>query len=260
MKNRFYGDVNDYIKYGILDILSKKYNAIGINWYLTDDRHGNQKHGNIMHHINNEKEWQDYNPRIFSTLKNRVQANQRNIRYCKKDKIFKFKHEFREQLPDNAAPSNYLKLRNQWHARAISNLRECDLIFFDPDVGVIDRLSKDVVKNSEYCLIKEIEDYDWCDWLIVQFPRRMKRYPALKINPIVRSAEQKKKKVIVFIYGGMALIYISNAIQAQSMCSVFKEWEQKLIQKYLFLRSCSFANRRVSETMSQIKKSLHDRV
>lgn len=50
MKNRFYGDVNDYIKYGMLDVLSKKYDSIGINWYLTDDRYGKIGDGNIDRH------------------------------------------------------------------------------------------------------------------------------------------------------------------------------------------------------------------
>jgi hypothetical protein len=36
MKNRFYGDKTDYIKYGLLDILTQEYDKVGINWYLTD--------------------------------------------------------------------------------------------------------------------------------------------------------------------------------------------------------------------------------
>lgn len=235
MKNRFYGDVNDYIKYGILDILSEDYKAIGINWYLTDDRHGNQNHGNVMRHIEKEEKWKDYNPRIFSLLKKRVQAeaDERKIKYCKEDKVFDFKYEFCDQLPDNVAQKEYKSLRNRWHSRAITCLRGCDLVFFDPDIGVIDQLSKGVVKDSEYCLVQEIEDYDWCDWLIVQFPRRSKRFPALRDNPIVKSTEYQKKKVMVFLYGAMALLYISKTLQAKILSRVFEEWDTKIQTKIL---------------------------
>lgn len=208
MKNRFYGDVNDYIKYGILDIFSKKYKSIGINWYLTDDRHGKNGDGNIDCHLKNEKAWRGFNERIFDKLKPRLQLDQRNIRYCLEDNVFNFKDEFIEQLPDNAPRRDYPVLRNGWHARAKTHLSECDLVFFDPDIGVIDQFSKSVIKNSEYCLAKEIADYDWCDWLVVVFPKHAKRYPTLKANPIVITAEQQHKKVMVFIYGGMTLLYI----------------------------------------------------
>jgi hypothetical protein len=233
MKNRFYGDVNDYIKYGILDILSKKYKSIGINWYLTDDQHGGKSDGKIDHHITKEKAWRGFNSRIYGRLKNRLRLDQRNIKYCREDNVFDFQYEFIEQLPDNASRSDYEILRNGWHARAKTHLSECDLIFFDPDIGVIEQLSKGVVKNSEYCLAKEIADYDWCDWLVVVFPKHAKRYPTLKTNPIVIRAEQQHKKVMVFIYGGMALLYISKKIEAEVLSFVFKEWDTRVETKIL---------------------------
>ena len=233
MKNRFYGDVNDYIKYGILDILSKKYKSIGINWCLTDDRHGKNGDGNIDRHITNEEEWKNFNPKIYFNLRKRLQIDQRNIKYCKEDELFDFKYEFIEQLPDNAQRNDYEALRDTWHTRAKAQLAKCDLVFFDPDIGVIGQLSKNVVKNSEYCLAKEIADYDWCDWLVVVFPKHAKRYPTLKANPIVIRAEQQHKKIMVFIYGGMTLLYISKILQVDILSQVFKEWDTKIETKIL---------------------------
>ncbi len=59
MKHRFYGDKKDYIKYGLLNVLSSRYSAIGINWYLTPDHHGNQNHGNDTQYLDDEK-WSHY--------------------------------------------------------------------------------------------------------------------------------------------------------------------------------------------------------
>jgi hypothetical protein len=232
MKNRFYGDVNDYIKYGILDIFSKCY-RIGINWYLTDDKHGNQTHGNILRHIAKEKEWRIYNPKIFDALKKRRDAHDLNVKYCREDDLFNFQYEFLELLPDNAARNEYDRLRSKWHAKAIEELRDCDLVFFDPDNGVIKQLSKGVIKDSEYCLVTEIGDYDWCDWLIVIFPGHAKRYHALRTNPITEIAMQRNRKAMAFMYGAMTLLYISNSIQSEILRRIFEVWDTRIDTRIL---------------------------
>jgi hypothetical protein len=86
MKNRFFGDKKDYIKYGLLNILSTDYRAIGINWYLTDDHHGNQNYGHDLNYLNDEN-WQRRDPRIFELLKERVENGQRNVNYCRLDRV-----------------------------------------------------------------------------------------------------------------------------------------------------------------------------
>lgn len=233
MKNRFYGDVNDYIKYGILDILTKDYEALGINWYLTDDQHGNQNHGGNISYLNKVTEWRIYNPRIFPLLQQRVNKKQRNINFCKTDSVINFSAEHAGQLPDNALRHEYERFRCDWHKDAIRALSRCDLVFFDPDIGIKSELTKNPVKASEYCKLDEITDYHWCDWLIVQFLRPLRRYEQLKNNPIVTNAATNGKKVMVFIYGGMALLYISKAVQAKLMCRVFEEWDTKVETKIL---------------------------
>jgi hypothetical protein len=233
MKNRFYGDINDYIKYGILDILSKKYTSIGINWYLTDDQHGNPKHGNDIRYLNKRDKWGICNPRILPLLEQRVIANQRNIAFCKTDGVINFQAEHADKLPDNAPRSIYQNERRVWHSNALKTLNDCDLVFFDPDIGIKSRLASDPVRASEYCELNEITDYNWCDWLIVLFLGRLRRFKQLRKNPIVISAAQNGKKVMVFLYGGMALLYISDAIQARILSQVFEEWDTKVETKIL---------------------------
>lgn len=200
---------------------------------MTDDNHGNQNHGNKTDYLDDTKKWKNFNPRIFNLLAQRIKAQQRSIAYCRQDNLVVFKSEFTDQLPDNISLQTYKKSRDDWHNRAKGNLKGCDLIFLDPDIGVKDGLSKDVVKDSEYCLVNEIEDYQWCDWLIVQFLARKKRYQALMTNPIVIRAEKQRKKVMVFIYGGMALLYISKTLNAEILSHVFKDWDTKVDTKVL---------------------------
>lgn len=233
MKNRFYGDRKDYIKYGLLDVLSSQYKSIGINWYLTDDRHGNQKNGNDIRYLEDDK-WRHYNPQIFSLLKSRVNNNQRNIAYCMTDCVIdKFKHEYIAQLPDNMGQSSYLNLRAEWHLKAKSNLTECDLVFFDPDIGVVEQLPDGPIRASEYSTIAEINDYDWCDWLVIQFLQHKSRFKQLSVNPITASAQRMNKKVVSFIASSIAFIYVTDNIDIVLLRKVFERWDTKISTQIL---------------------------
>jgi len=229
MKNRFYGDKKDYIKYGLLDILSTDYRAIGINWYLTDDHHGNQNFGHDLNYLN-DKNWQLCDPEIFSKLKQRVENRQRNVNYCRIDKVIPIKHEVIEQLPENVAHEAYSNKRLEWHDRAKEKLAKCDLVFFDPDKGVIDNLPEipSPISDSEYCLASEVKDYDRCDWLIIQFLQRKPRYPQLLSNPVSQTAPQMNKKVMVLISGSVAFLYITKKIKVNILQQIFTKWDTKI--------------------------------
>jgi hypothetical protein len=236
MKNRFYGDKKDYFKYGLLDILSSQYKSIGMNWYLTDDRHGNQQHGNDIGYLYNDRvNWRQYNPNIFDILKQRVEKKQRSIMYCKIDNVVEFTHEVIKQLPDSAELREYQKLRNDWHSKTKGDLARCDLVFFDPDIGVMDEeeLPPGVIRGSEYATIEEINDYDWCDWIVIQFLKRNRRYDQLINNPITKSAREKNKKLIAFIAGPVAFLYVTHSIDFKLLLRVFKEWDTKISTQIL---------------------------
>jgi hypothetical protein len=228
MKNRYYGDKKDYIKYGLLDVLAADYRSLGINWYLTEDHHGNQNFGHDLNYLN-DNNWQNRDPRIFEKLKQRVENGQRNVNYCRLDKVIPIKHEVIEQLPDNVAQEEYEDRRSEWHSRAKKTLEECDLIFFDPDIGVRDHLPNNPIRASQYCVNSlEIRDYDWCDWLVIQFLSQRPRYPQLFSNPVSQTALQLNKKVIAFISGSVAFLYVTEEIRINMLQQIFMKWDSKI--------------------------------
>jgi|SRR3989339_2950 len=236
MKNRFYGDKKDYFKYGLLDILSSQYESIGINWYLTDDHHGHQGHGRGIGYLDNDN-WRYYNREIFDKLKNRVNNGERSVNFCRIDNMVNnFKYEAIDKLPDNAEQIEYQQLRVNWHSKAKNDLAKCDLVFFDPDIGVLveNNLPHGVIRRSEYATIEEINDYAWCDWLIIQFFRpMMNRYNQLFTNPITKSAQKSKKKIVAFIAGPVSFLYVTNSIDLILLQRVFEKWDTKLSTQIL---------------------------
>lgn len=233
MKNRFYGDKKDYFKYGLLDVLSCRYDSIGINWYLTDDNHGHQGHGNETGYLS-QNNWRHYHPEIYDNLIIRVNNRQRSINYCKIDNLVnKLKYEVIEQLPDNANQGEYGSLREIWHLKAMEELSKNDLILFDPDKGIRENLFPGPIHGSEHAKISEISDYNWCDWLAIQFLQPTNRFNQLTINPITMSAKDKKRKVVAFIAGPVAFLYVTDNIDLKLLRRVFETWDTKISTQIL---------------------------
>ncbi|MGO9614360.1 MAG: hypothetical protein ACLPX5_15190 [Dissulfurispiraceae bacterium] len=175
----------------------------------------------------------NYDPEVFSLLQNRVVNNERNVSYCRKDRVVEIKHEFMEELPDIANQQDYLRLREGWHTRAIDTLARCDLVFLDPDTGVIEQLPHGSVRASEYSSRSEICDYDWCDLLVIQFFRPMRRFEQLRNNPLTAHAERLDKRVIAFIASSLALLYVTDKVDVMLLHSVFKRWDTKISPQIL---------------------------
>lgn len=68
MKNQYVGDVNDYKKYSLIEIVSEVLNEKAlIAWMLTDDDRGND--GNKLDYLKNERNERQFNPELFDRLK-----------------------------------------------------------------------------------------------------------------------------------------------------------------------------------------------
>jgi hypothetical protein len=236
MKNRFYGDKKDYLKYGLLDVIQKETGqSIGINWYLTDDESGNKNFGKDINYLVNNN-WRSYNFQIYDKLKPRVDNKDRKVKYLTEDDVISVHKDYRDFLPEKVNSSDYLIARKQWHDNAKHKLEDCNLVFFDPDNGIKDKLPSDPIKASQYCTSKEVSEYDWCDWVIIQFLQHIKRYEQLNNNPIIPIARTKNMKVIAFIASSVAFLYISrNKIDLELLRVMFEKWDTKIHPQFLLL-------------------------
>ena len=67
MKNQYFGDINDYRKYGLLRVLSEVSGlSIGMCWLLTqDDGDGD---GEIRAYLSKTSRWRHYDPELYERL------------------------------------------------------------------------------------------------------------------------------------------------------------------------------------------------
>ena len=130
MKNQYFGDINDYRKYGLLRILTKREQIkTAVCWMLTpDDRRGD---GGFTSYLEQPDKWCHFDPLLFDHLREMVQTqNLRDVRGAETSVVLpscRFAPGF---LPDDA----------DGRARYFEAFKDlaggCDLVFFDPDNGI----------------------------------------------------------------------------------------------------------------------------
>jgi hypothetical protein len=128
MKNQYFGDVNDYRKYGLLRALQRIGGVrVGVCWMLTPD--DGRTDGKFISYLSEPKRWRSYDPELFDFLATAV-PNGRHVNTLREKDFMPDALFFEEIIPDNRHD----------RALAMSVSREmfkaCDLVFFDPDNGM----------------------------------------------------------------------------------------------------------------------------
>jgi alkylated DNA nucleotide flippase Atl1 len=144
MKEQYIGDVKDYCKYRFLQLLCACTGLrLGVNWYLTPDDYTRQgNHGSISQCMDDLYETVVSLKKPGATIQDVENAGllpEGTVYYNKP-----LKYSF---LPVNHA------CRKSWQKSAMAALSTCDIVFLDPDTGVVANDYLDVngyVKNNFY--------------------------------------------------------------------------------------------------------------
>lgn len=129
MKNQYFGDVNDFRKYGLLRALAGAGLSIGVCWLLTgDDAGGN---GELRRYLAKPSRWRNYDADLYDRLQRLQQPDvPRSVTCADKWGLVPGATYFDELLTDN------VNQRNDYFRVALAALRGCDVLFFDPDNGI----------------------------------------------------------------------------------------------------------------------------
>lgn len=147
MQDRYAGDVGDFGKMGLLQALERVGFTIGVNWYRTlPDKNGDGKHEIKDAYSSFEKALADQLRKIHGDEENRsIQALQ---------SAGLLEHAIYYDCIVNAAD------RAEWHRAAMEALKDCELVFLDPDNGLlIEREGKRPRKSEKHVLCSELCGY-----------------------------------------------------------------------------------------------------
>jgi hypothetical protein len=148
MKNQYFGDVNDYRKYGLLRALSGYGDLkIGVCWMLTPN--DGRTDGRFVRYLDDPSAWRRFDPQLFDALRRCVKADRiRNVQRAERDGILPSARFFAEEVTDDrAARQGYVR-------RMLEHIADVDLAFFDPDNGLEVRSKPLGQKNSSKYLYK----------------------------------------------------------------------------------------------------------
>jgi hypothetical protein len=154
VKNQYFGDINDYRKYGLLRILINGGDIkTAVCWMLTpDDGRGD---GGFTSYLEQADKWCHFDPLLFDHLEEIVlRRGLRNISEIENSNLLPSCRFLSDVVPDDR------EARAAYFQRLMDLARGCDLVFFDPDNGIQVDSTKYGCRNShKYLYWHEIERF-----------------------------------------------------------------------------------------------------
>ena len=140
MKDQYAGDVNDFLKYGLLRALTAEPLSLGVVWMLTpsDGRSDGQK----LAYLAQEGLYRSPDPQPLRCACLDGGRRRSERRCCRKNRIAPH-----NQLCSGARARDERRARERYFATVWSAISGCDVAFFDPDNGF--RVSS-VAKGRRY--------------------------------------------------------------------------------------------------------------
>lgn len=134
MQDRYAGDVGDFVKLGLLRAISPGY-SLGLAWYRYPDETHNGD-GRHIGYLSRSHLYSHLDPELFEHLK-RVVLDARSIASLLP--LLPSAVSFLDVLDSEGTPSKDRRAhRISWFFRMITELEACNLVFADPDNGIVD--------------------------------------------------------------------------------------------------------------------------
>ena len=156
MQDRYAGDIGDYGKIGLLRAIQRTGLSIGINWYKTEPtkqeyhQDGRFRQEDGKYRI--PPQLAECDPELAGILLDISAKESRSIKDIQKARLIPNAEYYDKEIS--------IEQRGKWHGMALKKLANANVVFLDPDNGM---LVKSVRKNAEqsvkYTFYEEVEDY-----------------------------------------------------------------------------------------------------
>ena len=153
MQNRYAGDVGDFGKIGLLRQIKRSELDIGVNWYLAPDEDHNSDGKHIGYIV--DPRYNNCDDSLRDSLKEIVNSK-RSVAALENMNLIPDAVYYHEVL---CSPSRTFS-RRDWHIKALEALSCADVVFLDPDNGLLVKsVSAGSSKSNKYVAQSEITDY-----------------------------------------------------------------------------------------------------
>ena len=134
-----------------------------------------------------------------------VEGEKRSVEQLENLQLLKYGTYYHELLLEPATVD--LGYRKRWHENAMETMKDCDIVFLDPDNGLLPKsVSRGSKKSIKFVLEEEIIDYCMQGQSVIFYNHRcrekadvyLKRFEHLFANPHLTNAD---KRGISFVRG-----------------------------------------------------------
>ena len=156
MQDRYAGDIGDYGKIGLLKCLQARGFTIGINWYRVSTpcsekkADGTFKQKDGKHLIPDSLRVCD--PSLADTLTKIAKSSSRSVTAIQEEEL----------VPNAVYYDEYLTLegRFEWHKKAMMKFENVELVFMDPENGLLVKsVGKRSARSIKYVFYEEVKDF-----------------------------------------------------------------------------------------------------
>lgn len=153
MKDQYFGDINDYRKYGLLRALAEASGLpLGVCWLLTAGDKRND--GEFRRYLEEPERWEHHDPELYRRLRRLCEPGvERSVGHAEAWDLVSGARYFPELLEDGLEP------RTAYFTRAWEALAGCPLLFFDPDNGLeVPSKRRGYKQSAKYVYWCELEE------------------------------------------------------------------------------------------------------
>lgn len=134
MQNRYAGDIGDYIKLALLRHLSVGL-KLGVAWYLFPNESHNDD-GKHTKYLSDPEKWRQLDPILFDSLAI-VVSRERSITALQSTNVLNAIYSSEPLTSADLPAGDRPEFRSRWFENTRKQLERCDLVFADPDNGIV---------------------------------------------------------------------------------------------------------------------------
>jgi hypothetical protein len=156
VKNQYVGDIGDFGKYSMLRAFVDAGVKVGVNWYLTENDGSND--GKFTDYLNKGK-MRRYCPEIFDALIDIADKKDKSVTDIEDSGILPGVRFYSDILKPDGTPGDREQERSCWFQESMHELADSELIFMDPDNGLLESDDPTKLGGEKYVLPSEVESY-----------------------------------------------------------------------------------------------------
>lgn len=217
MKHQYFGDINDYRKYGLLRMLAHVGQLrLGICWMLTPD--DDRTDGEFRRYLEQPERWRYLDEELYDALQRLLAPiNARSIDHVEAWNLLPEARYYRDVVPVGVAA------RRAYFDAALDAMIGTDMVFFDPDNGIevasVRRGSSAAPKYVRWDEIADVYARGHSVLLYQHYPRRPRMEFESKLCDRLK-AETGANRIDVFSTAHVAFIAVSQVAHGERIAHV----------------------------------------